>query len=290
MRKLIIALAGALLLSACSSESTKPNEQWSERKLYNTARKQLENNNFLQAVSNLQMLESRYPFGPYAEQAQLELIYAHYRSYEREAAEASAIRFIRLHPQHPNVDYAYYMKGLANYTQGGGLFDHVLPMNMSKRDPGPARLAFNDFQQLLNRFPNSPYAADAKARMIHLRNLLARYEINVANYYFKRGAYLAAANRGKYVVENFAKTPAVSDGLAVMVQAYMLLDMNDIAQKTLNILKQNYPKHPSIAEDGTFITKFTAKGVERSLLNKMSLGLLDHAEPPKFETLPEWGY
>jgi outer membrane protein assembly factor BamD len=290
MRILTLALTALLFLSACGTDSTRPTENWSERKLYNTARKQLEDNNFLQAVSTLQMLESRYPFGPYAEQAQLELIYAHFRSYENEATIASAERFIRLHPQHPHVDYAYYMKGLANYSEGRGLFDNFLPMNMSMRDPGLARESFNDFQQLIARYPDSPYAADAKARMVYQRNLLARYEINVANYYFKRGAYLAAANRGRFVVENYPKTPASADALAVIVQAYLLLDMDEMANDTLAVLKTNYPEHPSIGENGEFITKFTADSIERSWINKLSFGLLDHAEPPRFETLPQWGY
>ena len=145
----------------------------------------------------LQLLESRFPFGRYAEQAQLELIYAHYNNYEPAAAIEAADRFIRLHPQHPNVDYAFYMKGLAAYTQDQGLFDRWLPRDITKRDTGYAQEAFAEFAQLLARYPDSPYAPDARARMVHLRNLLARAEINVANYYFRRGAYVAALNRGR---------------------------------------------------------------------------------------------
>ena len=174
---LTTTLAGC---SMFSKEDEVPPDQ-GERALYDTARKNLDNSNFDLAIKNLQLLEARYPFGPYAEQAQLELIYAHYRNYDHEEAVAAAERFIRLHPQHPNVDYAYYMKGLASFTESQGLLERFLPTDMTKRDPGPARQSFADFSQLLSRFPNSEYAADARARMVHLRNLLARYEINVAN-------------------------------------------------------------------------------------------------------------
>lgn len=288
--RILLLLSLIIGLAGCATESTRPTEDWTERQLYDAARKQLENKNYLQATETLQLLESRYPFGPYADQAQLELIFAYYRSFENEAAIASAERFIRLHPQHPHVDYAYYMMGLAKFTEGAGIFDRFLPVDNSQRDPGPARESFNDFAQLLARFPESQYAGDAKARMVHLRNLLARYEINAANYYFKRGAYLAATNRGRYVVENFPQTPAVADGLAVMVQGYLLLGTPDLADQALNVLRLNYPEHPSLADNGEFITKFTAEGAERSWLNKASFGLLDRAEPPRFEYRTEHGY
>ena len=196
----ILLLTVVMGLAGCASDSETPQE-FTEKDLYDTAQQNLDDENFSLAVRNLQLLEARYPFGPYAEQAQLEIIYGYYRSFEPEAAVAAAERFIRLHPQHPNVDYAYYMKGLANYAQGDGFLDRFLPTDTTQRDPGPALASFEDFRQLLFRFPDSPYASDAKARMLYLRNRLARYEINVANYYFKRGAYLAATNRGRYVLE-----------------------------------------------------------------------------------------
>ncbi len=282
----LLIISAMLAIVGCSND--KPSEDLGEKQIYDMARKQIDSSNYTNAVTNLQLLESRYPFGPYAEQAQLELIYAHYRSYDNEASVAAAERFIRLHPQHPSVDYAYYMKGLANFTEGKGLFDRFLPTDLTQRDPGAARQSFNDFAQLLARYPDSDYAPDAKARMIYLRNLLARYEINVANYYFKRSAYVAAANRGRFVVENFQQTPAVPDGLAVMVQAYLLLGTEQLADGTLRVLRTNYPNHPSLDEDGNFITKFTLEGVDRSWINKLSLGLFDRTEPPKFDNRAQW--
>ncbi len=289
MRVIQLLFASLLLFTMIGcGNNDKPSEALSEQQLYNLARRQLEANNYTIAVTNLQLLESRYPFGRYAEQAQLELIYAHYRSFDSEAAVASAERFIRLHPQHPNVDYAYYMRGLANFTHSRGLFERFLPTDLTQRDPGAARQSFNDFFQLLSRYPDSEYAPDAKARMIYLRNLLARNEINVANYYFKRSAYLAAANRGRYVVENFQHTPAVADGLAVMEQAYLLLGLEELASDTLVVLRSNYPNHPSLDEQGNFITKFTLEGEQRSWLNKLTMGLVDRTEPPKFDHRQPW--
>lgn len=291
MRKFpFIALAiASLLLAACATNEDK-SKTLSERELYQEAQRLLKNDNYDLAVKNLQMLESRYPFGPYAEQAQLELIYATYRTAQADATVASADRFIRLHPQHPNVDYAYYMKGLANYTEGSGLLERFLPTDMTTRDPGKALQSFEDFRQLLNRFPDSQYAPDARARMTYLRARLARYEINVANYYFRRKAYLAAANRGRYVVENYQQTEAVPDALAVMVQAYTLLGLPELAGDSLQVLRANFPDHPSLDANGNFIEKFTAGATkqQRSWVSIMTLGLFDKVEPPKFDDRAEY--
>ncbi|HEY3698991.1 MAG TPA: outer membrane protein assembly factor BamD [Spongiibacteraceae bacterium] len=290
MRKcsLIVLLAIAVVLTACSSKDKR--DSMSEHDLYMEAQRYLKKDNYDLATKDLQLLESRYPFGPYAEQAQLELIYSQYRSSQGEAAIAAAERFIRLHPQHPNVDYAYYMKGLANYTEGTGLLERFLPTDMTQRDPGKALQSFEDFRQLLNRFPDSQYAPDARARMTFLRARLARYEINVANYYFRRKAYLAAANRGRYVVDNYQQTEAVPDALAVMVQAYQLLGLNDLADDALKVLRTNYPDHPSLDADGNFIDKFNVANnpQHRSWVNTATLGLFEKAEPPKFDNRAEY--
>jgi outer membrane protein assembly factor BamD len=283
--RLLLTVILSTSLAACSlfkSEDEVPPDQ-GERQLYEAAQKNLKNSNFDLAIKNLQLLEARYPFGPYAEQSQLELIYAHYRNYDHVEAVAAADRFIRLHPQHASTDYAYYMKGLASFTEGQGLLERFLPTDMTMRDPGPARQSFADFSQLLSRYPNSEYAADARARMVHLRNLLARYEINVANYYFKRRAYVAALNRGRFVVENFQETPAVPDGLAVMAQAYLILGMSDLADNAVATLRKNYPQHPSLDKSGNFIAQPYPGDSKRSLINMASLGFLDKSAPPEFD-------
>ncbi len=274
--KHLLLIAILALTAACSSNEVV-DENLSETELYQQAQADLDSKSYTSAISKLKALESRYPFGRYAEQAQLELIYAYYKNVEPEAAKAAAERFIRLHPQHPSVDYAYYLKGLASFDQDRGLLARFLPLDMTKRDPGAARDSFNEFAQLTSRYPNSRYAPDAKARMIYLRNLLAAYEIHVAHYYLKRQAYVAAANRGRYVVENFQETPSVGDGLAVMVEAYQRLGLNDLAATSLETLKLNYPDHPNL-ENGQFVPR-EEEADNRSWLAKATLGLIESDTP-----------
>jgi len=257
---------------------------YSEKDFYNIIQKDLAFGSWERAANNLESLEAQYPFGEYAEQAQLELIYAYYKMADYEAAIASADRFIRLHPQHPNVDYAFYLKGLASFVQSKGFFDQFIPTDETKRDPGTARNSFATFSEMLSRFPESPYATDARKRMVYLRNILARHEIHVANYYFLRGAYLAAANRGRYVVENFQMTPAVPDGLAVMAEAYYLMQMHDLAEDAAKLLATNYPNHPSLDAEGNFKYQADPHYLEPTWLNKMTLGLYDRPEPPRFDS------
>ncbi len=277
-------LSSLLLLTACSSTDEKGPKLITEQDFYEASQKQLKSSQWDLAIQNLQALEENFPFGTYAEQAQLELIYAYYKNYEPDATQAAADRFIRLHPQHRNVDYAYYMKGLASFTEGRGLFERFMPTDLTQRDPGAARDSFAHFSQLLARFPDSPYAADAQKRMIYLRNLLARYEIHVANYYLKRGAYLAAANRGRYVVENFQQTPAMPDALAVMIQSYHLLGLTDLEAQCAEVLKSNYPEHPALGGNGEFDFGYSTETDERSWISKVTFGLFDKGEPPGFDT------
>jgi len=280
---MLLVLGSSLLTTACSTNEPREKKQLTENDFYEAAQKQLNSHQWEFAIQNLEGLEENFPFGAYAEQAQLELIYAHYKNFEPEAASASADRFIRLHPQHRNVDYAYYMKGLASFTEGGGLFERFLPTDLTKRDPGSARESFAHFAQLLARYPNSPYAPDAKKRMVYLRNLLARYEIHVANYYLKRRAYLAATNRGRYVIENFQQTPAVPDALAVMVQGYHLLDMRALSDDALKVLKKNYPQHPAL-KNGEFDFQFGTTADESTWVSKATFGLFDKKEPPGYDS------
>lgn len=281
--KHLLLIAILALTAACSSKKEVVDENLSEVELYQQAQADLDNNSYNSATEKLKALESRYPFGRYADQAQLELIYANYKNGEPEAAKSAAERFIRLHPQHPNVDYAYYLKGLTSFDQDVGLLARFLPLDQTKRDPGAARDSYNEFAQLTSRYPNSRYAPDAKQRMIYLRNLLAAYEIHVADYYLTRQAYVAAANRGRYVVENFQETPAVGDGLAVMVEAYQRMHLDDLADTSLEVLKTNYPDHPQLV-DGKFEPR-ESEADNRSWLSKATLGLIESRPPlPPGET------
>ena len=274
-----VLLVGLLaLLSACASNQVL-DESLSESELYLIAQQDLDANSYSAAVEKLRALESRYPFGRFAQQAQLELIYAYYQNMEPEAAKSAADRFIRLHPQHPNVDYAYYMRGMTSFTRDRGIFERFLPLDMTRRDPGAARDSFNEFAQLVSRYPESRYAPDARLRMVYLRNLLADYDVHVGHYYLKRGANVAAANRGRYVVENFQQTPAVGDGLALMVEAYQRMAMPELAETSLQVLRTNYPEHASLAS-GSFRHHEEPAERERGMFNAMAGDLLDKVMTP----------
>ena len=244
--KLTLSLLIALLLSGCSIFGTPEEEDIPEQQLWEQASQYLKDNNYELAAQKLEQLESRYPFGRYSEQAQLELIWAYHKQSKADEAVAAADRFIRLHPQHENIDYAYYLRGLTHFLEDQSFLNRFLPTDMSMRDPGAARDSFDDFSLLLERYPSSQYAPDARKRMIFLRNQLASYEIHVARYYIRRGAFVAATNRGRYVVENFPQTPAVADALAVMVTGYTELGLKELAANAQSVLDQNYPDHPGL--------------------------------------------
>lgn len=274
MRIISITLLLFLTLIGCSKDEVEDDLEATELAYYTSSQQSLRAGNYDGAIQKLQLLESRFPFGRYAEQAQLEIVYAYYKSAQPEAARSAADRFIRLHPGHPNVDYAYYLKGMVSFEQDKNFLSNFIPMDPSTRDPGSARESFNDFAQLIRRYPNSEYAPDAQKRMKYLRNLLAMSEIHVGRYYIQRGAYVAAANRGRYVFENFQGSVAVPDALAVMVESYQLLDMDELAVQTLNVLVSNYPDHKSLDKDGNFIKTQLIKNKGRGWLNAITFGLL----------------
>lgn len=251
-----------------------------EQVLYNRTQRALRAGNYNSAIEGLQQLEAQFPFGRYAEQAQLEIIYAQYMSFDHDTARLSADRFIRLHPQHSNIDYAYYLKGLAAFNKNRSLLDRLFTTDLSKRDVTSAREAYADFGQLLARYPTSQYAPDATKRMIYLRNLLAESELNIADYYMRRGAYVAASNRARYVVENYSKSPAVADALAIMVEANIKLDMNEAANDALRVLAINFPNYPAFNEDGELVLDEQVRNRDRSWTNMVTLGLLDRPKVP----------
>jgi outer membrane protein assembly factor BamD len=273
----------AVIASGCaSSKKINFDNLNTEAKLYEQAQKDIVRGNFAEALEKLQTMEKKYPFGEYSKAAQLALIYVYYGYDEPESAITSADRFIRLHPQHRNIDYAYYMKGLISFPKAKTIFQRSLNVDMSKRDISEARASFNHFSTLSKQFPNSEYTPDALKRMEFLRNLLAHHEIHVANYYFERKAYLAATNRGRYVVENFQRTPSVPDALAVMAQGYHEMKMDDLAEDSLKTLRDNYPDYPALNKDGSFDFSYIRRK-NQSWLNTLSLGLLSSAKPPGFD-------
>lgn len=274
MRSLLVIIL-AVFLASCSVFN-RDNDEFAalstEEQFYRTANQQLNAANFSAAARTYQALEARYPFGQFAAQSQLELIYAHYRSGNLEGARAAADRFIRLHPDHDSIDYAYYMKGVASFAENSGFMSRFLPTDPSKRDISRAREAFNEFSILLTFYPDSDYAADARARMVFLRNSLAEHEIHVANYYLERRAYIAALNRGRYVVENFQGSPAVADAVSIMVECYLRLGLDDLASTSLELLRTNYPDHETLDNNGDFLVRNHV--TNPSLLYTVSFGLL----------------
>ena len=285
MTRIVCLVALLALISGCwpfgHDKAEEEDQKSSEQTLYRSAQSSLRSGNYRDAIVKLQKLEARFPFGRYAEQAQLELIYANFMSFQPEAARSSADRFIRLHPQHPNVDYAYYIKGLAEFNKDRGLLDRFAATDISKRDPTSARQAFTDFAEFLERHPDSEYAADARQRMVYLVNLLAKYEINVAKFYMRRGAFVAAANRARDVVEHYSQSQSVDDALAILIEANWRLGLPEAANDSVRILAINDPRNPGFDNQGHFVFRQQAFDRDRSWLNMVTLGLIDRpAVPP----------
>src|SRR5688572_25117362 len=206
MRSSLLAALAALLVCGCgvfSGAQDDPTAGWSAQRLYNEAKDAMASREWPKAIQHFEKLEARYPYGRYAQQAQLEVAYAHWKDGERASAVAAADRFIKLYPNHPNVDYAYYLKGLINFNDLSGFLTWITSPDMSDRDPKATREAFEAFREVVTRFPQSKYADDAAARMRYLVNALASHEVHVARYYMRRSAYLAAANRAQYTVQHY---------------------------------------------------------------------------------------
>lgn len=248
LRRLTPLLLVALLATGCASHPERDREtgQGADR-LYADAREAMEIGDFEMAIQHLENLEVQYPFGPQALQAQLDIAYAYYRNNEPESAIATANRFIKMNPRHPNVDYAYYLRGLASFAQTGSALSRFLKRDLALRDPRSAEDAFRYFSDLVTRFPDSRYAADARQRMIYLRDYLARHELHVARYYVQRGAFVAAVNRASYILENFDRTSVIPEALQLLQRAYRALGMEDLAADVQAVIDLNHTPSPEAA-------------------------------------------
>ena len=244
--KKVIASIIVLCTSGCASLATDPTADWSAAEFYNEAHTAVDDGNYQTALDYFSKLEARYPYGNYAQQAQLETIYAHYKLGESEAAVAAAERFIKLHPRHENAEYAYYIRGLAAYDSNSNFLTDIFSQDPTERDPHAIRTAFDYFKELVTRFPDSRYNEDAIQRMTALRNALARYELNVAGFYLRRDAQLAALNRAKYIVEHYPRSTSVPDALALMVRIYRELGMDELATDSLRVLSESYANSPAL--------------------------------------------
>ncbi len=231
-----------LLLSACATTLDEDFEHDGKTAaaLYEEAKSALNREDYETAIQRLETLEARFPFGKYAQQAQLDMAYAYYKFEEPQSATSAANRFIKLYPRHPYVDYAYYLKGIIQFNQGQSFFDQFTKDDQARRDPDAARKSFLHFSDLVKRFPESKYTEDAIARMTFLRNNLALHELFVAQHYMKRGAYVAAANRAKYIIQTYQKSPSTPEALRILSQAYKNLQLDDLAQDSLRVYDLNF--------------------------------------------------
>jgi outer membrane protein assembly factor BamD len=229
-------------LAACSFlDKQDPASTMSAEKLYAEAKDALDGGQYDLAIKRYETLEARFPYGRYSQQGQLEIAYAYYKQNEQASAVAAAERFMKLHPNHPNVDYAYYLKGLAYFNEDQGLLSKFSRQDRTERDPKSVRESFDAFKELAQRFPESKYTPDALARMKYLVNALASHEVHVARWYIRRGAYVAAANRAQFALKNYPEAPAQEDALLIMVQAYDALGMADLRDDAERILRKNFP-------------------------------------------------
>jgi outer membrane protein assembly factor BamD len=248
----MVALLLGWSIAACSwlSQDDDETKGWSAAKLYTEAKSNLNDRNFERAIKYYQKLESRYPYGRYAQQAQIEIAYAHYKEGEAALALAAADRFIKLHPNHPSVDYVYYLKGLTNFNEDLGIMGFLGNQDMTERDPKAAVESFDAFKELVNRFPESKYTPDALARMKYLVNALAAHEVHVARYYLKRGAHVAAINRVQYALRTYPQAPANEEGLVILVKAYDALGLKDLRDDAERVMLKNFPSSPYLAGRG----------------------------------------
>jgi outer membrane protein assembly factor BamD len=250
-RLLVMAMATTFLaLAGCSSNDPRQALGNADR-LYELAKRAADNGNFRDAIYYYEQLEARFPFSNPARQAQLDLMYAYYMNRETEAAIDQADQFIRENPAHPRVDYAYYIKGLVQFERNPNFLERWFKADLSQRPPIDALKSFQAFQTLVERFPNSEYAADARQRMIFLRNRLAAYEVYVADFYLERGAYVGAINRAKYAIENYDGAPQIKRAIEIMAEAYRRLGLEDLAADAERVLRANYGDADQVAEQQT---------------------------------------
>lgn len=238
MKYLVAAATLSLALAGCSSSKDEvPDSPPSE--IYATAQQKLQDGNFKAAITQLEALDNRYPFGPYSQQVQLDLIYAYYKNADLGLAQASIDRFIRLNPTNQNIDYVLYMRGLTDMALDDSALQGFFGVDRSDRDPQHARDAFNDFSKLVRSYPNSQYTPDAAKRMLFLKDRLAKFELAVAEFYTKRGAWVAVVNRVDGMLRDYPDTQATRDALPLMENAYRQMQLVNEADKVAKIIAAN---------------------------------------------------
>jgi outer membrane protein assembly factor BamD len=241
VRGSVVALCIVLLaVAGCRTHREREDKKATPDSLYKKAHKDLQSNDFNAAIKVYEQLTARFPFADEARQSRLDLIYAYYRAGEGESATDAAETFIRENPTHPRVDYAWYVKGLVEFERAPNVIEHLFRADLTQRPPSTARKAFAAFKTVVEQYPKSEYAHDSLQRMIYLRNRLASYEVHVARYYFKRGAYIAAAQRSKGAIEQYDGAPAVREALQIMIESYDRLNLQPLAAQTRQVYEANY--------------------------------------------------
>ncbi|MFB9068196.1 outer membrane protein assembly factor BamD [Pseudofulvimonas gallinarii] len=253
--RLLSLLSLLLLVAACGGKRLDKTETLPVDQLYEIARESLSNGNNDRAIRYYQRLIARFPFGLYTEQAQLDLAFALYKGKKPDQAISAVDRFLKTYPTHSKADYAQYLRGIVNFYREMSFLGRFVELDPAHRDLNAPRQAFTDFSKLLRDYPDSAYAADARQRMVYLRNTLARHEVQVAAYYLRRHAYVAALNRSKYVLENYQQAPETGDALALMVEAYERLGEQELADDTRRVLQLNHPDHAFLTEDRSVVRR-----------------------------------
>ncbi len=250
-----LGLALAWALAGCAGAPKDPTASWSVNKIYSEARDEAASGAYDKAVDLFEKLEGRAAGTPLAQQAQLEKAHAQYRAGESVQAVATLDRFIRLHPASPALDYALYLKGLANFNDNLGLLGRLARKDLSESDQKAAKESFETFKELVSRFPESKYAPDARARMGYVVNSLAQSEVNVARYYFSRGAHVAAINRAQTAINEFRDVPALEEAMFILYRSYDALGMKDLRDDTLRVMRRSYPQSAYLGQGGAVSQK-----------------------------------
>ena len=254
LRVLFIYISLAVTINGCTywnemMREVDTTKSLTPAQIYNDGKEFLNAGDFVNAIKYFEVLESRYPFGIYATQAMLDLAYAHYEYEDKDQTIIQCNRFIRLYPNHPNVDYAYYLRALANFEKSANVIARFLGADTSRYDVTSLRDSFDDFSLIINKFPSSKYVKDSRNRLLYLKNKMASNELYIAKYYRKRLAHVAAIERVKYMLENFGGTPSTEEGLVLLIDSYNDLGIYDLAYDSSRVLITNYPNYKIVQSD-----------------------------------------
>lgn len=255
LRAIFLAFALCTTLAACDSTKSGNKEYeetkgWSAERIYAEARDEMNGGGWERAIKLLEVLEAKYPFGRFAQQAQMDIAYSYWKNSDAASAVTACDRFIKLYPNHPNLDYIYYLRGLVNFNEDLGILGKFTRQDPTERDNKAARESFDTFKELVTRYPDSKYAPDARLRLQYLVYALAQYEVHVARYYMKRGAYVAAVNRAQNVITTYPGTSAQEEALYIISKAYEAMGMKDMAADAKRVLDKNYPDSKIVKNNG----------------------------------------